>query len=87
MSKHLLRHGFTPFYHVWNFHGEKLAKRARMESQQSRQQSQPGGEFDTGFHDCLAAFVNANAPESPHVEAETPQEAETSEEPEENTKK
>jgi len=31
VSKHLVRHGFTPFYHVWNFYGEKLAKRARTE--------------------------------------------------------
>jgi hypothetical protein len=87
VSTHLLNYGFTPSYKTWTFHGEKLAKRARRESRQGQQQSQPRGEFDAGFDRCIENFVNANAPESPHVEAETPQEAETSEEPEENTAK
>jgi hypothetical protein len=51
------------------------------------------GEFDTGFDNCLDDFLNANAPENSHVEAETsqqaesPQHAETNEDPEQSTKK
>lgn len=83
VSMHLLRNGFTPSYKRWYLHGEHGAKRARTEPRQS----QPAEEFATGFANCLDDFVHANAPESPHVEAETPQVAETSEEPEEETKK
>ena len=36
LSTHLIKHGFTPDYQTWTFHGEKLAKRARTESQQSQ---------------------------------------------------
>jgi hypothetical protein len=45
------------------------------------------GEFITGFVDCLDDFPNANALESPDVEAETSQQAETSEDPRESTQK
>jgi hypothetical protein len=74
VSKHLLKDGFTPFYHVWSFHGEQKPKRARTESSQ---QSQSVGEFDTGFDNCLDDFLNANAPENAHVEVETSQQAES----------
>jgi hypothetical protein len=47
---------------------------------------QPRGEYDTGFDRCLENLANGNVPESLHVEAETPQDAETSEDPEESTK-
>jgi hypothetical protein len=41
-----------------------------------------------GFDACLYAFLDANAPENPNAEeGETPQEAKTSEEPEQSTKK
>jgi hypothetical protein len=68
VSLHLLKNGFTPFYHVWSFHGEQKAKRARTELRQR----QPAVQYDTGFGNCLDDFINANAPESPHVEVETP---------------
>ena len=50
-------------------------------------QIQPRGEYDTGFDRCLENLANGNVPESPHVEAETPQDVETREEPEETTRK
>jgi hypothetical protein len=31
VSTHLLKFGFTPNYHVWDFHGEQAPKRARTE--------------------------------------------------------
>ena len=34
VSTHLIKNGFTPFYHVWNYHGEQLAKRLRTEPRQ-----------------------------------------------------
>ena len=83
MSKHLIRFGFTPDYYTWVCHGEQSAKCARTESQQS----QPAGGFDAGFDDCLDVFLDANAPKNPNVEEATPEEAETSEEPEQSTKK
>jgi hypothetical protein len=88
VSKHLIKEGFTPFYHVWKFHGEKPPKRARTQSQQS-QQSQPAGHFRAGFDNCLDDFLDANAPEEveTHEEAETPEEADTTEVPEPSTKK
>ncbi|KAK1601019.1 hypothetical protein QYE76_008322 [Lolium multiflorum] len=67
---------------IWTYHGEKAKKRARKEVRQI----QPRGEYDTGFDRCLENLANGNVPESPHVEVETPQDAETSEDPEENTK-
>ncbi|KAK1644083.1 hypothetical protein QYE76_061888 [Lolium multiflorum] len=82
MSMHLIKFGFTPSYRIWNYHGEKAKKRARKEVRQI----QPRGEYDTGFDRCLENLANGNVPESPHVEVETPQDAETSEDPEENTK-
>ena len=39
----------------------------------------PRGEYDTGFNRCLENLPNGNVPESPHVEAETPRDADTSE--------
>ncbi|KAK1609661.1 hypothetical protein QYE76_033334 [Lolium multiflorum] len=88
VSKHLIKEGFTPFYHVWKFHGEKPPKRARTQSQQS-QQSQPAGHFRAGFDNCLDDFLDANSPEEveTHEEAETPEEADTTEVPEPSTKK
>jgi hypothetical protein len=82
MSMHLIKFGFTPSYRIWTYHGEKAKKRARKEVRQI----QPRGEYDTGFDRCLENLANGNVPESPHVEVETPQDAETSEDPEENTK-
>jgi hypothetical protein len=82
MSTHLLKFGFTSSYKTWTFHGEKAKKCARKEVRQI----QPRGEYDTGFDRCLENLANGNVPKSPHVEAETPQDAETTEEPEENTK-
>ncbi|KAK1621124.1 hypothetical protein QYE76_026641 [Lolium multiflorum] len=82
MSMHLIKFGFTPSYRIWNYHGEKAKKRARKEEWQI----QPRGEYDTGFDRCLENLANGNVPESSHVELETPQDAETSEDPEENTK-
>ena len=32
VSKHLIKYGFTPFYHTWDFHGEKTSKRARTDA-------------------------------------------------------
>jgi hypothetical protein len=49
-------------------------------------QIQRRGEYNTRFDRFLENLANGNVPESPHVEAMTPQDAETSEEPEENTK-
>ncbi|KAK1630602.1 hypothetical protein QYE76_004917 [Lolium multiflorum] len=83
MSLHLIKSGFKPSYKIWTFHGEKAKKRARKEVRQI----QPTREYDTGFDRCLENLANGNVPESPHVEAETSRDAETSEEPEENTKK
>ncbi|KAK1644494.1 hypothetical protein QYE76_062299, partial [Lolium multiflorum] len=80
MSMHLIKFGFTSSYRIWTYHGEKAKKRARKEVQQI----QPRGKYDTGFDRCLENL--ANVPESSHVEVETPQDAETSEDPEENTK-
>jgi len=54
----------------------KAPKRARRQSQQS------AGVFDVGFDKCFDDFLDANAHENPNVEEE-----ETSEEPEESTKK
>ncbi|KAK1665536.1 hypothetical protein QYE76_053695 [Lolium multiflorum] len=82
MSMHLIKFGFTPSYRIWTYHGEKAKKRARKEVRQI----QPRGEYDTGFDRCLENLANGNVPESSHVEVETPQDAETSEDPEENTK-
>ncbi|KAK1697913.1 hypothetical protein QYE76_014610 [Lolium multiflorum] len=82
MSMHLIKFGFTPSYKIWTYHGEKAKKRARKEVRQI----QPRGEYDTGFDRCLENLANGNVPESSHVEVETPQDAETSEDPEENTK-
>jgi hypothetical protein len=82
MSTHLLKFGFTSSYNTWTFHGEKAKKRARKEVRQI----QPRGEYDTGFDRYLENLANGNGPKIPHVEVETPQDAETSEEPEENTK-
>ena len=83
MSLHLIRHGFKRSYKTWIYHGVKKAKkRARKEARQI----QPRGEYDTGFDRCLENLANGNVPESAHVEAETPQDAETREEPEENTR-
>jgi hypothetical protein len=83
LSKHLIKNGFTPNYYTWVCHGEHTAKHARTESQQS----QPAGEFVAGFDDCLDAFLDANAPENPNIEEAAPEEAETSEEPEQSTQK
>ena len=70
VSRHLIKDGFTPFYHVWKFHGEKPPKkRARTESQQS----QPAGQFRAGLDKCLDDFLDANARENPHEEAQTPE--------------
>ena len=77
MSLHLLKSGFTPGYKTWIFHGEKAKKRARKEPRQI----QPRGEYDTGFDRCLENLANGNVAERPHIEAETPRDAETSEEP------
>jgi hypothetical protein len=79
---HLIKFGFTPSYRIWTYHGEKAKKRARKEVRQI----QPRGEYDIGFDRCLENLANSNVSESPHVEVETPQDAETSEDPEENTK-
>jgi hypothetical protein len=78
-----LKFGFTPNYECWICHGEQPAKHVRKESQQS----EPEGGFDVGFDACLDAFLDANASENPNAKRETPQEAETSEEPEHSTKK
>jgi hypothetical protein len=84
VSKHLVTNGFTPFYHVWKFHGENTSKHGSTVTQRARQ-SIPTTEFDTGIDDCLDDFLNANAPESPVVEEETNGET-SGEDPEENTK-
>ena len=83
MSLHLIKSGFTPGYKTWTFHGERAKKRARTKVRQI----QPTREYDTGFDRCLENLANGNVPERPHVEAETPRDAETSGEPEENTRK
>ena len=59
-----------------------MKKRARKEPRQI----QPRAEYDTGFDRCLENLANGNVPESRHVEAETPRDAETSEEPDESTR-
>ena len=82
MSLHLIKSGFKRSYKVWTYHGEKAKKRARKNMRQIQQR----GEYDTGFDRCLQNLANGNVPESPHVDAETPMDAETSEDPDANTK-
>jgi hypothetical protein len=77
VGKHLIKYGFTPFYHTWDFHGEKKSKRARTDV---AEQSHGMGEFDTRIGDCLEDFCNAHAPGNPIVE-------ETHEEGDQSTKK
>ncbi|KAK1692171.1 hypothetical protein QYE76_008868 [Lolium multiflorum] len=74
VGKHLVKYGFTPFYHTWDFHGETKSKRARTDGAGG---SHGMGEFDTGIDDCLEDFRNAHAPENPVVE-ETQEEGEKS---------
>ena len=86
-SMHLIKSGFKRSYKTWNFHGEKAKKHARKEcARKEVRQIQPRGEYDTRFDRCMENLANGNVPESPHVEAETPRDAETSEEVEVNTR-
>lgn len=65
MTQHLVVHGFTPFYHTWEFHGEKPSKRARDKEAEQSTQILGTGEFDAGIDDCIG---EANASENPAVE-------------------
>jgi hypothetical protein len=70
VTKHLITNGFTPFYHVWKFHGESTSNRASTVIERTRK-SIPSTEFDYGIDDCLDDFLNANGPEGPTAEEET----------------